>query len=156
MRHIMLLALVLVLGGVPGTAGSNAGLPYTLTFSPAPGVLLTTGAVRGTFGGVPVTGMYSGGSTAGTLNLIVGGKLFASGTYLCRSGCAFTGMVAGTSLTGENSLALTGRSTLTSPGKATSSAFPSRDAWVLAVTGWAHANLIGRERGQIILAALKR
>ena len=100
-----------------------------------------------------MTGTIKGSSTTGTINLFADGKLFASGTYSCNaSGCGFTGTVAGKTVTGMN---LGTASHLSGVGKATSGAFSNHGAWVSAVTDWAHSNLSGKQRGEIVSAAAK-
>ncbi len=153
MRHLCVAVALFTALAAPALAASSAALPYNLTFSPNLSTTANTGTVKGTFGGVPVTGAYTGTSTSGTFTLTASGKTFASGTYTCGgSGCAFTGTVAGKSVTG---MSLTSSAFVTGTGKATSGVFPNHGAWVSAVAGWANANLSGSQRGQIVSAAAR-
>lgn len=141
-------AVLLVAGlSIPGVAGPSAALPYNLVLSPRPSSSSSTGTVMGQLGGVPVTGAYYGNASSGTLTLNVKGMAFAVGTYSCAySGCAFTGSVAGKRVTAMPMSGLGG------PGQATSSAFPTRGAWVSAVSDWANTHL-GSDQGASIVSA---
>jgi hypothetical protein len=146
------LVLVMLLGAIlsiPGVAAATAAaLPYNLVLSPRPTSSLSTGMVVGQFGGVPVAGTYSGNSSSGTLTLTVKGSTFAEGTYSCAgSGCAFTGAVA------EKRVSAVTMSSLSGVGQATSSAFPTREAWVSAVSDWANTHLGGDQAASIVSAA---
>jgi len=155
MRHIVLVALLVVSLIVPVSAQSRAGLPYDLRLSSPLGSSWKTDELRNgsTFGGVPVTGAIVGTSRTGTITLYVDGKLFTLGRYACSSkGCIFSGRVAGRSLTG---MSLTSESWLSGRGNAISGEFPTHGAWVSAVTDWANANLSGARRGQIISTVSK-
>lgn len=155
MRHILLVALLVVTLIAPVAAQSGAGLPYELRLSSPLGSSWKKAELRNgsTFGGVPVTGAIVGRSTRGTITLYVDGKVFTLGRYECSSnGCLFSGVVAGKSLT---AMRLTSDSSLSGRGNATSGAFPTHRAWVSAVTDWANANLNGARRGQIISTVTK-
>ncbi len=155
MRHILLVALLVVTLIAPVAAQSGAGLPYELKLSSPLGSSWKKDELRNgsTFGGVPVTGTIVGTSTTGTITLYVDGKLFTLGRYACSSkGCLFSGSVAGKGLT---AMSLTSESRLSGRGNATSGVFPTHRAWVSAVTDWANANLNGARRGQIISTITK-
>lgn len=133
----------------PGSAASTAGLPYNLTWSPRPGPASSTGTVTGKFGGVPVKGTYSGSMSSGALTLTVDGATFAVGTYLCASSeCTFTGTVAERQVAG-----MPMSPGLSAAGRATSSTFPDRSAWVSAVATWASAKLGSDQAWRILSAA---
>jgi hypothetical protein len=163
MRYGILVVSIVLAFSVSAFAASSAALPYDLKLSaPLTSTSSQSKVVNGsTFGGVPVTGTVQGTTTSGTLNLFADGKLFATGTYSCSSGCAFTGTIAGKSVSGmslSTASSFTGKTpstATTAMGKATSSAFPNHGAWVSAVSGWANANLSGSHRGQIVSSAAK-
>ncbi len=134
--------------GIPGGAAAAMALPYNLTLSPRPGAVATSGTVTGRFGGIPVTGAYSGSISEGVLTLTVEGAPLADGTYACAgSACAFTGTVADRRVTGMSMAP-----GLSAAGRAVSSAFPSHNAWVSAAAAWATARL-GADRAWRILSA---
>lgn len=145
-------ALAAVLGAalaIPGGAAASVALPYNLTLSPRPGSVAGSGTVTGKFGGIPVTGAYSGSLSEGTLTLTVDGAPLAAGTYVCAaSACSFTGTVV------DRRVASMSMSPgLSAAGRAVSSAFPSHDAWVSAVAGWATARLGADQAWRILSAA---
>lgn len=153
---------LLVAGAVAATlalppaalAAAGAPLPYSLTFAPTPGTIVNTGKVSGRFGGVAVTGTYTGTTTSGNLALQVSGRKFATGTYACKeSTCEFTG-----SIDGKDVMSMTVSSFSTSKGavmrgtgSASSDTFPTYGAWVSAVAGWTKkAELPADARSQVI------
>ena len=164
MRYGILIVSIVLAFSVSAFAASSAALPFDLKLSaPLTSTSSQSKVVNGsTFGGVPVTGTVQGTTTSGTLNLSADGKPFVAGTYSCNSGgCAFTGTVAGKSVSGMSlgtASSFTGKTpstATTAMGKATSSAFPNHGAWVSAVSGWANTNLSGSQRGQIVSSAAK-
>ncbi len=144
MRQCRLIILLLASFALPALAASSAALPYNLTFS--------SGAISRTFGGLTVTGTYTG-ATAGNWTLTVSGQVFATGTYACSgSACTFTGTLAGKSVAFTVPLSsLSGSKT----GTLTISAFPTHGAWVSAVAQWANTHLSGADRGKVISAAAR-
>jgi hypothetical protein len=160
MRCVLLAVSFVVALAVPGFASPSAALPYDLTLSKSLTTTSSTSHVLtgSTFGGVPVTGTVAGTTTAGTLNLVTDGKVFATGTYSCGSGCTFTGTIAGKPVGGmtlSTSSSFTGKSGTTAAGKATSSTFSNHGAWVSSVANWADTNLPAVQRGQIVSSAAK-
>jgi hypothetical protein len=139
-RRALQAVLVVVAVLIPGWAASSAALPYNLVLSPKPSPSSSTGMVIGQFGGVPVTGAYSGDASSGSLILNVKGMAFVVGRYSCSNfGCVLTGLVSGKVVT---AMAMT---SLGGVGQAGSSAFPNREAWVSTVTDWATTHL-GRDQ----------
>lgn len=164
MRYGILAISIVVAFAASGFAASSAALPYDLKLSaPLASATSQSKVVNGsTFGGVPVTGTVQGTTTSGTLSLSADGKPFVTGTYSCSSGgCAFTGTVAGKSVSGMSlgtASTFTGKTpstATTAMGKATSSAFPNHGTWVSTVSGWANTNLSGSQRGGIVSSAAK-
>ncbi len=145
-------ALIMALGAalaIPGGAAAGVALPYNLTLSPRPGSVAGSGTVTGKFGGIPVTGAYSGIISKGTLTLTVDGAPLAAGTYVCAaSACTFTGTVADRHITGMSM-----SPGLSAAGRAVSSAFPSHDVWVSAAAAWATAKLGADQAWRILSAA---
>lgn len=124
---------------VPAAAQSSIMLPYNLTFS--------DGTITGTFGGVPVSGTYSGG----TFTLTVDGKTFASGTYTCSNGtCTYT---VTTILGSFKSATFTSTDGVASGSL--SGLYANHGGWVSSVARWANTNLTGVRRGQVVSAAAK-
>jgi hypothetical protein len=124
-RLLSVILLVAILSIPVLAASTSVVLPYNLVLSPRPTSSVSTGTVMGPFGGVPVSGTYSGNSSSGTLTLTVKGTTFVEGAYSCSSsGCAFTGTVAG------KPVAAVTMSGLSGVGQATSSVFPNREAWI--------------------------
>lgn len=143
MRYLLVAVLVAALA-IPAVAAKPVyALVYNLTFN-------SDGTITGTFGGIPVSGTWSGG----TWTLTIDGMTFASGTYTCNGTCTFTGTtVAGVSGTFTfTSSASASAPTGTTSGQ-TSGVFSNHGAWISAVTKWAYTNLTGVRRGQIISAA---
>ena len=149
MSRLLSVILVVAILSIPGSAAlTGPALPYNLVLSPRPTSSVSTGTAMGQFGGVPVAGTYSGNSSSGTLTLTVNGTTFVEGTYSCSpSGCAFTGTVAG------KHVAAVTMSSLGGVGQATSSVFPNREAWVSAVSDWAHTNVSSDQVATIVSAA---
>jgi hypothetical protein len=146
----LVVAATLLLALAPaGSAAALGALPYNLVLSPRPtaGPTPSAGTVTGQFGGVPVQGTYSGRATAGTITLMVRGVVFVDGAYVCSSsGCALSGAVAGIRVSEMR------ESTLGGIGQATAAAFGNREAWVAAVSAWAHSHL-GDAAASVIGAA---
>ena len=144
MRYFSLMVLLAAVLAVPVVAQPSAGmgLPYDLTFS--------GGTITGTFGGVPVTGTYTG-SGSGSFQLMVDGQVFASGTYTCDgSGCTFSG----TQLLGASqSFSFTSTGLSSPAGGDLTGLFATHGAWVSAVAKWAQANLTTMRVGQVVRAA---
>lgn len=151
MRHVLLGILLITALALPAFAAPSA-LPFALTLASPLGSSWHKDEVRSgsTFGGVSVTGNIIGTSTKGTLTLYAGGRLFILGRYSCASGgCNLNGAVAGKSV---SPMRLNSGGWLSDTGNAVSPAFPTRGAWVAAVTEWANANLTGAQRAQVISA----
>jgi hypothetical protein len=125
-----------------------AVLSYNLVFSPRLATSPATGRVRGWFGGVPVAGAFRGTASSGTLTLTVREAVLAEGTYSCpSSGCFLGRAVAGRRVEGMSMSGLDG------VGQSTSSAFPTHQAWVLAVSNWAATHFDADQAASIVSAA---
>ena len=151
MRYVLLGIFLITALALPAFAEPSA-LPFALTLASPLGSSWHKDEVRSgsKFGGVSVTGNIIGTSTKGTLTLYAGGRLFILGRYSCASGgCNLNGAVAGKSV---SPMRLTSGGWLSDTGNAVSAAFPTRGAWVAAVTEWANANLTGAQRAQVISA----
>jgi len=148
MRHVFLGIFLVAALALPAFAEPSA-LPFALTLASPLGSKWAKDEVRSgsTFGGVTVTGNIIGTSTKGTITLYAGGRLFLLGRYVCAGGCNLNGAVAGKSV---NPMRLTSGGWLSDSGNAVSAAFPTRGAWVAAVTEWANANLTGAQRAQVL------
>lgn len=140
MRYLIAALVVAMSLAVPAGAHPKAGFPYKLTFA-------GDGTITGTFGGVPVTGTYSGG----TFVLMVDGQTFASGTYACNGGgCTLTG----TQLLGASkSFTFTSTSLSATASGSLNGLYSTHGAWVSGVAKWAKANLTTMRVGQIVRAA---
>lgn len=142
MRYLFVIVLLAAVSVVPVTAHPVAGFPYDLT--------LSDGTISGTFGGVPVTGTYTGNGS-GTFVLLVDGQVFATGTYTCNgSGCTFSG----TQLLGASKSFTLTSAGLGEPASGNlNSLFATHGAWVSGVAKWAQVNLSTLRVGQVVRAA---
>ena len=151
MRYVLLGIFLITALALPAFAEPSA-LPFALTLASPLGSSWHKDEVRSgsTFGGVSVTGNIIGTSTKGTITLYAAGRLFLLGRYSCESGaCNLNGAVAGKSVT---PMRLAAGGWLSDTGNAVSAAFPTRGAWVAAVTEWANANLTGAQRAKFVSA----
>ncbi|HEV8352665.1 MAG TPA: hypothetical protein VGR24_00530 [bacterium] len=139
MRYLCVAMLVLALALPAVAASPQYALVYNLTFN-------SDGTISGTFGGIPVSGTWGGGSWT----LTIDGKTFATGTYTCNGTCTFTG----TTLMGKSASFTFSSATLTGTKTGQlAGVFSNHGGWVSSVTKWASANLTGVRRGQIVSAA---
>lgn len=122
----------------------RAAVPYVLTFMPER-------RITGSFGGVPVAGMFYGAKDEGVFTLTVDGQAFVMGTYECMRGeCSIVGaealghpksfLIYTTSLTGTVSGTLHGF-------------YPSWQTWLSRVEVWARENLEASRVKDIVDAA---
>lgn len=110
----------------------RASLAYALTFAPR-------GQITGSFGGIPVVGMYYGVKNEGVFVLTVDGQALVMGTYECMRGeCS----IVGEEVLGRPKSFLIFANRMTGTFCGTLPGFyPSRRAWITGVEMWARENL---------------
>lgn len=113
----------------------RAALPYSLTLN-------SQGQITGSFGGVPVVGMFHGAKGEGVFMLTVDGQAFVMGTYECMRGEC--------SIVGEEVHSRTGTYRGTLHGF-----YPSRQAWLGTVEAWARESLEASRVQEIAAAAAR-
>lgn len=124
----------------------RAALPYSLTFT-------LQGQITGSFGGVPVVGMFYGVKGEGVFMLTVDGQAFVMGTYECTRGeCS----IVGEEVLGHPKSFLIFTNSLTGTFRGTLHGFyPSWPAWVSAVEAWARQNLETSRVQDVVSAAAR-
>lgn len=124
----------------------RASVSYALTFTPR-------GQITGSFGGIPVVGMYYGMKNEGLFVLTVDGQALVMGTYECMRGeCS----IVGEEVLGQpkSFLIFTNRMTGTFRGNLPGF-YPSQHAWITGVEMWAQENLDPSRVGVIVSAAMR-
>jgi hypothetical protein len=154
MRRALVFAAVLAVAvGLPVIAYSRDGtIPLDLTFT-TPEEDEGNGTINGTFGGVPVTGTFTGDEDSGDWILTVDGQPFSSGTYTCGDGgCVFTATtLMDRPRTFEfTTSGLNGTSTGSLQGL-----FRNHGGWVSTVARWANTNLGPGRVGKIVSSAAR-
>jgi hypothetical protein len=155
MRSLLVVALlVLGLAGSGFAAASGGPLPYNLALSGTVYAgIMPSGTMKGTLGGLPVTGSYADGNW----NLIAFGRPFAFGTYQCIRTCMFTGRsLAGKSMTFALSspVPTADKPTVAASGRLWLSGIRQKGTWISTVSEWAqHSHLTRAERSQAIADA---
>lgn len=124
----------------------RAAVPYSLTFT-------SQGQITGSFGGVPVVGMFYGVKGEGVFMLTVDGQAFVMGTYECMRGeCS----IVGEEVLGHPKSFLIFTNSLTGTFRGTLHGFyPSRPAWVSTVEAWARQNLEASRVQDVVSAAAR-
>jgi hypothetical protein len=140
MRHFIVAVVLAAVVVLPAAAQAKASFRFSLTF-------FDDGTITGRFGGVPVTGTYSGTSSSGTFVLNVDGQVFAGGSYSCNgSGCTFTGTQV---LGASKSFTFTSATLASTKSGSLNGLYSTHGAWVSGVAKWAKANLTTMRVGQV-------